>query len=547
MTTSYGRRSTGVGKKKTLAAFVTALLVLLVLALPASPASAQQANDQRVAGPVNPDHGFPFWYQDATGLRLDLCLEQNGLCLTEEPDPNSPISFPDNFGGEAFWWAAETSVEANGVSALLTLASEAAFANEEPVDGDQVAFGRVRIRASGLEPGTTYRVTHPYGADTFVAENAVRNINDTRDIGCFDTPCADNFARATQSPVFGGFLYWDTLGTGADEPPAGYVGDPAVPHTVEGSPTGNNFFRIEELDGNGNVVRRVGQTNEFSIMGKLSGLNIVASPRGGEFEQAQKVSLTASEPGANIFYTTDGSDPTTASEQYAGQPITISRTTTLKFMALDGNGDPRIFQQKYLIRPPTSTSLKSGVRILSFGRSTLLSGQVVSGGDPLAGQRVVLLQRPAGQKGFSRVPGGVLTTNGKGNFSKKVKPRKKTIYRARFVGAAEGPRASMSGPVTVNVRARVTLNISSADLKLGQSRLIRGAVLPAHRGKVVRLVVRRGGTVVRTANVRLNSRSRYAFSYRPTAPGVYRVRTTFVGDPDHLGNASPLGKFRVVR
>ncbi len=26
-------------------------------------------------------------------------------------DPNKPISFPDNYPGETFWWAAESSID----------------------------------------------------------------------------------------------------------------------------------------------------------------------------------------------------------------------------------------------------------------------------------------------------------------------------------------------------------------------------------------------------------------------------------------------------
>ena len=47
--------------------------------------------------------------------------------------------------------------------------------------------------------------------------------------------------------------------------------------------------------------------------------------------------LTANEP-ATIYYTTNGSDPTTSSTQYSG-PINIGTTTTLKFMAVDNAGN----------------------------------------------------------------------------------------------------------------------------------------------------------------------------------------------------------------
>src|SRR3712207_8301209 len=42
---------------------------------------------------------------------LELCLDpQDAMCLQpfESPDPGGPVSFPDNFPGEAFWWAADS-------------------------------------------------------------------------------------------------------------------------------------------------------------------------------------------------------------------------------------------------------------------------------------------------------------------------------------------------------------------------------------------------------------------------------------------------------
>jgi hypothetical protein len=64
-----------------------------------------------------------------------------------------------------------------------------------------------------------------------------------------------------------------------------------------------------------------------------------ATPPGGTYTSAQSVVLSANEA-ATIYYTTDGSTPTTSSPTYSG-PIPISTTTTLNFFAKDlaGNGE----------------------------------------------------------------------------------------------------------------------------------------------------------------------------------------------------------------
>jgi len=58
----------------------------------------------------------------------------------------------------------------------------------------------------------------------------------------------------------------------------------------------------------------------------------VFSPKGGTYTAAQSVSITDATAGAVIYYTTDGSTPTTASNLYSG-PVTVSSTQTLKAMA----------------------------------------------------------------------------------------------------------------------------------------------------------------------------------------------------------------------
>ena len=59
----------------------------------------------------------------------------------------------------------------------------------------------------------------------------------------------------------------------------------------------------------------------------------VFSPKGGTYTSAQSVTVTDSTPGAVIYYTTDGSTPTTSSKQYSGA-IAVSSGQTLKAIAV---------------------------------------------------------------------------------------------------------------------------------------------------------------------------------------------------------------------
>jgi len=228
--------------------------------------------------PIAP-HGFPSYYEDSNGLRLEPCLPEPAgystrpdMCVFDPLDTGSDLIV----AGEIFWWLAETSmVMPGGGDAELTLGIEGTFGGtEEPIDGQQISFGRVRIRVDTPVPGT-YVVTHPYGQIIF--ENVPagrRGINYTADIGAanFLDP-ALGFRGALTSPI-GPFLTWpeydqnqalQVVGTDPDtgEPVVleQYIGNPNVPSEVTGSPFGTNFFHVE---GPGIDV----QTEIFFVMGK---------------------------------------------------------------------------------------------------------------------------------------------------------------------------------------------------------------------------------------------------------------------------------------
>ncbi len=60
----------------------------------------------------------------------------------------------------------------------------------------------------------------------------------------------------------------------------------------------------------------------------------VVTPAAGGYTAAQSVTITDSAPGATIYYTTDGSIPTTASTPYTGTPIVVGSSETLNAVAI---------------------------------------------------------------------------------------------------------------------------------------------------------------------------------------------------------------------
>jgi sugar lactone lactonase YvrE len=107
------------------------------------------------------------------------------------------------------------------------------------------------------------------------------------------------------------------------------TGGPAIsaeldaPEGIAFDSSGNLYFS----DCLNNVVR------EVIIKQGLVAATPSFSPAGGTYSSEQSVMISDSTSGAAIYYTMDGSTPTSGSAQYTG-PISVSQTTTLKAIAI---------------------------------------------------------------------------------------------------------------------------------------------------------------------------------------------------------------------
>ena len=80
----------------------------------------------------------------------------------------------------------------------------------------------------------------------------------------------------------------------------------------------------------------------------------VASPIGGTYSSIQNVILSSATLGSTIYYTNDGSNPTTSSAVYNGS-IAISQNTTLKAIAAAANNvNSAVMSATYVIIPDTT-------------------------------------------------------------------------------------------------------------------------------------------------------------------------------------------------
>src|SRR5207253_558604 len=143
---------------------------------------------------------------------------------------------------------------------------------------------------------------------------------------------------------------------------------------------------------NGKVY--VGTAAEVGVYGLLNGTPTAASPvispASQTFTGSLSVTMTDSTSGATIYYTTNGSTPTTASALYSS-PISVSATTTIKAIAAAtgmSNSNVSTATYTYVANPGGTGSnfvngFSSAASIMTFNGSTTLADsrlQLTDGG-----------------------------------------------------------------------------------------------------------------------------------------------------------------------
>lgn len=115
-----------------------------------------------------------------------------------------------------------------------------------------------------------------------------------------------------------------------------------VPNSYAFTTAGAKRLYAWAKDDAGNVSSSMSAGTTIDMMPPV----VTASPKGGNlnFYASFTVTLSANEP-AGIFYTVDGSTPTTSSAPYSGA-ISITKTTTLRFFGVDTAGNPSAVQSE---------------------------------------------------------------------------------------------------------------------------------------------------------------------------------------------------------
>ena len=288
---------------------LTAGIALLISALPVMvmPSLASAAPTRAAQKDVG---GFPLWYQDNNGVRVELCYDPNDAnCVAPVSatyNPGLPLAFPGNYPDELFYSAADSDLvivddsascpsfnrtaAAAGAGSRIHMALEASFLNGTLTPGDQMVFGRLRVvsrAGNGLCPANWYTFRTPYGPITLQTDQnaeiqgAVASAA-TNDVGCLPGPVSPcNYNLALGAPVMGvGLLHQVTRAA------PGYLGSGLGLDTVTIAGGLNEFNQFDIVKWPANVTPEssgvgvdchdaactvIGSTDKFSVAAKLAG------------------------------------------------------------------------------------------------------------------------------------------------------------------------------------------------------------------------------------------------------------------------------------
>ncbi len=314
--------------------------------------------------------------------------------------------------------------------------------------------------------------------------------------------------------------------------------------TVSGTPTtvgtGTAVFTVTDADRQSITVSVPWQVLPPQRPAKPAGMRVLGGDGTAQVEWDEPYPPGIPVTGYKIRIT-PGEEVTAAasarSVTFTGLDRNKSYTVGVRATSASGDGPEAVSRLTKTTLPLTSNTTS-----IVTGAAVTLRGQVIRGGVGLiSGAPVVLQQRRAGQKTWSRV--AAMKTDRTGAWSRSVKPTVNTAYRVSFAGSY-GMFAAVSSIRTIAVKHAVTVKASTTKPKAGKKITISGVERPARAGVKMTLQRLAGTRWVTVTSTKSTATGRYAFSVS-FRKGTWKVRVVAAGSTLNATGTSATVKLTV--
>jgi hypothetical protein len=232
-------------------------------------------------------------------------------------------------------WTASTGATSYDVyngATLLGNTTSATYNVTGLTASTQYTFKVVAKNSSGSSTGVTTTVTTASASDTTPPNDVTNLAAGTATINSIPI----SWTLSSSNDVANYEVAYSSNGGSSWTVASSVVNSSSTTYTITGLSAGTTYtIRVVAIDTSSN--RSTGVTTTKATAASVT-YTLSATPSAGTYNATQNVTLSTSPTGATIYYTTDGTTPTTSSSAYS-TPIAVSSTTTIKFFAKDSVGN----------------------------------------------------------------------------------------------------------------------------------------------------------------------------------------------------------------
>jgi hypothetical protein len=264
----------------------------------------------------------------------------------------------------------------------------------------------------------------------------------------------------------------------------------------------------------------------------------------GDYPAAQQVSISDANAGAQIYYTSDGSTPTTSSTKYTG-PFTVSSAVKLKAMAsLSGYAQSTVSEATYdIAATPSFTSSSNAMRpvILASSKAIRLRVQSPRGEETpaisSAPQMVTIADATPGAIVYYTTDGTTPSTNS-ATYSAPILVTKSTTIQAFATapGYVNSPVTSATYTVAQASTAAVTLATSASTISYGTSITLSATVTGSGGTPTGTVAFLDGGTQLGASAV--SAAGAATVTVNALSGGTHSILASYAGDSNFTAASS---------